>query len=124
MDYVWVGIGGFVGANARFAVGRFALERLGGAFPYGTLFVNATGSLAIGLVASLMAARFVDPAWRLLVITGFLGGYTTFSAYSFETVALLEEGRWSRAAVYVLGSVLLGLAGCASGVALGRLLVR
>ena len=124
MDYVWVGIGGLIGANARFVLGRLAVERLGGAFPYGTLFVNLTGSLAIGLLATLLAVRVVDPAWRLLVITGFLGGYTTFSAYSFEMVALLEDGRWGRAAIYALGSNLLGFVACASGMVLARLLAR
>ena len=124
MDYVWVGLGGLVGANARFALGRLATERFGAAFPYGTFFVNATGSLAIGVLAAVLAARVANPAWRLLLITGFLGGYTTFSAFTVEAVTLAQDGRWGRAAVYVVGSNLIGLAACGGGIALGRLLVR
>ncbi len=76
--FLWVGVGGFVGANARYAVGRLLAGRLGDGFPYATLLVNVSGSLAIGVVLTLLTERFVaDPAWRLLVIVGFLGGYTT-----------------------------------------------
>ena len=124
MEYVWVGVGGLVGANARYGLGRLLAERWGAAFPYGTFVVNATGSVAIGVVMTLLVARVADPAWRLLIVTGFLGGYTTFSAYSFEAVAMLQEGRWGRALVYVLGSNLVGLVGCWMGVAIGRALLR
>ena len=124
MDYVWVGIGGLVGANARYGLDRLAADRFGTAFPYGTLIANLTGSLAIGVLLTLLVARVADPAWRLLLITGFLGGYTTFSAYTFQTVALVEDGRLGRAAVYVLGSNLIGLAACWGGVLLGRALAR
>jgi fluoride exporter len=124
VEYVWVGLGGLVGAVARFAVGKQAAERLGTAFPYGTLLVNVTGSLAIGLVVAFVLARVTDPAWRLLLVAGFLGGYTTFSAFAFEAVALLQDGRWGRAVLYVLASNLIGLAACWGGLALGRGLVR
>ena len=124
MEYVWVGIGGLLGANARYGLGRLVTERAGTGFPYGTLVVNVTGSLAIGVLLTLLVARVPDPAWRLLIVTGFLGGYTTFSAYSFETVVLLAEGRWGRAALYVLGSNLIGLIGCWAGVMLGRAVLR
>lgn len=124
MDYLWVGIGGLVGANARFAVGRLIGDRFGTTFPFGTLVVNVSGALAIGLVLSVLVARVEDPAWRLLVVTGFLGGYTTFSAYSFEAVTLLLAGRGGQALLYVLGSNLLGVVGCWVGVLLGRAIVR
>ncbi len=124
MEYVWVGLGGLIGANARYGLARLITERWGASFPYGTLVVNATGSLAIGVLLTLLLARVADPAWRLLIVTGFLGGYTTFSAFSFEAVALLQEGRWGRAAVYVLGSNLLGVAGCWAGIVVGRGLLR
>ena len=124
MEYVWVGLGGLIGANARFAVGRLAAERLGAAFPYGTFLVNATGSLAIGVLLTLLAARTTDPAGRLLLVTGVLGGYTTFSAFTFETVALARDGHWGRAALYVVASNLVGLVACWGGMAVGRLLVR
>lgn len=124
VEYLWVGLGGLSGAILRFAVGRFAVERFGGGFPYGTLFVNVSGSLAIGVLFTLLVGRVADPAWRLLLITGFLGGFTTFSAYTFEAVTLIDDGRWQRAAVYLIGSNLLALIVCAAGITLGRALTR
>lgn len=124
MEYVWVGVGGLVGANARFALGRWVVDRVGETFPYGTALINVTGSVAIGVVLTVLLARGSDPAWRLLVVTGFLGGYTTFSAYTFEAVALAQQGRWGAAAVYVLGSNLVGLVACGVGIGLGRALIR
>ena len=124
MTYVWVALGGAVGAAARFAVSQWTGTRWGWTFPWGTLAVNLTGSLAIGLVMTLLLARGADPTYRLVLVTGFLGGYTTFSAFSFETLALLEARRWDAAAFYVIGSVGFGLLATALGLGLGRLLVR
>ena len=125
MEYFWVGVGGLIGANARFVLTRLVVERLGAAFQYyGTFLVNTTGSVVIGVLLTVLVARVTDPAWRLGLVTGFLGGYTTFSSYTFEAVGLMSEGRWGRAAVYVLGSNALGLAGCWAGVMLGRQLLR
>ena len=117
----WVGIGGFVGANARYAVGRLLAGRVGDGFPVATLLVNVSGSLAIGILLTLLTERLVaDPAWRLLVVVGFLGGYTTFSAYAFEALTLIERGAWARAAAYVLASNAVALLACAAGMALTR----
>ena len=124
MTYLWVALGGAVGAATRFAIAQWAGARWGWTFPWGTLAVNITGSLAIGLVMTLLVARGADPAFRLLLVTGFLGGYTTFSAFSFETLTLLEARRWDAAALYVGGSVGLGLLATALGLALGRLFIR
>ena len=124
MEYLWVGIGGFLGANARFGLSRLLVDRLGPAFPYGTLVVNLTGSLAIGVVLTLLLDRLAADRWRLLAVVGFLGGYTTFSSYAFEVVALLEGGRLTRAIVYALASNLVGLLACAAGIALARSLSR
>lgn len=117
---MWVGVGGFLGANARFGLTRLLVDRLSGGFPYATFIVNVTGSLAIGILLTLMTQRLTDPVWRLFTIVGFLGGYTTFSTYSFEAVVLLEQGRTARALLYVLGSNLVGLLACYGGIVLAR----
>ena len=122
--YLWVALGGAAGSTARFAIALWAGARWGWTFPWGTFAVNVTGSLAIGLVMTLLLARGADPAYRLLLVTGFLGGYTTFSAFSFEALTLLEARRWDAAAFYVIGSVVLGLVATGLGLVLGRLLVR
>ena len=91
--------------------------RLGPAFPTATLLVNVSGSLAIGVLAGLLSER-AAPAWRLLLVVGFLGGYTTFSSYAVEALALARRGEWLLAAGYVVGSNALALAACAVGLAL------
>jgi fluoride exporter len=125
MDYLWVGLGGFLGANARYALSVWVVDRLGVSFPWHTLLINVSGSLAIGLIMAVLSEKLVvDCTWRLLLVVGFLGGYTTFSAYTFETLALLAEGEWLRALGYVLGSNGLGLLavylGMLAGHAAGR----
>lgn len=120
MDYLWVGMGGFLGANARFGLSRWLVDRLGGAFPYATFVVNLTGSLAIGIVLTVMLNHLAADRWRLLAVVGFLGGYTTFSSYAFEAIALVENGHSGRALTYVLASNLLGLLACATGISLAR----
>ena len=122
--YLWVALGGASGAAARYAVAQWMGARWGWTFPWGTFAVNVTGSLAIGLVMTLLIARGADPMYRLLLVTGFLGGYTTFSAFSFEALTLLEARRWDAATLYVIGSVGFGLLATALGLGLGRLLVR
>ena len=119
MEYLWVGIGGFVGANARYVLSRIAAERLGASFPYGTFLVNLSGALLIGVILTLLTERLIaDPLWRRLVVVGFLGGYTTFS--TFDALALAERGEWARGGLYVLGSNGLGLATCYAGMLLAR----
>lgn len=121
MEYFWVGIGGFAGANARYAFATWVAARAGTTFPLGTFLINLSGSLLIGVILTLLTDRVIaDPLWRRLVVVGFLGGYTTFSSYTFEAVALLEQGDWRRAALYVVGSNLLGLLCCWLGITLAR----
>jgi CrcB protein len=121
VDYVWVGVGAVLGANARFALGRWLDLRYGTLFPYGTFVVNVTGAFLLGLLLALLTGWLVaDPRWRLLLGVGFLGSYTTFSTYTYEAVALAERGDWARAALYVLGSNALGLLACLAGLLLGR----
>jgi CrcB protein len=121
--YLLVGLGGFLGANARYLIGGWVAERFGTTFPYSTLVINVTGSLLLGFFLTLTTERFVaDPGWRLFFAIGFLGAYTTFSTFSFESVALLQERAWWLALANVFGSTLLGLAAVLLGIALARLL--
>jgi len=121
MAYLWVGVGGFLGATARYALGGWIVDRVGAAFPYHTFLINVTGSFAIGVILTLLAGRLVaDPAWRLFLVVGFLGGYTTFSSYTYEGLALLETGDWRGALGYVAGSNIAGLAATYAGIVLAR----
>lgn len=116
MTALWIGLGGFFGANARYFLGRLIAERVGTGFPWSTLLINVSGALAIGVVLEALAIREVgNPAYRLLLAVGFLGGYTTFSTYAFETIALLEDGLWLRACAYVIGSNMLAIFACYLG---------
>lgn len=121
MDFFWVGIGGFIGATARYGMTRFVADRLGAAWPWGTFLINLLGAFLIGIALTLLTERTViDPAWRQVIVIGFLGGYTTFSSYTFEAIALAQRGDWVAAAVYVFGSNALGLMACAAGIGLAR----
>ncbi len=110
-DLILVGAGGFVGANARFFLSNLFARCFGTAFPYGTFIINLSGSFILGFFLGLVSRSFLeDPAYRLLIATGFCGGYTTFSTYSYETLTLLREGGFNRAIfAYLLGSCGLGL---------------
>lgn len=118
MPYLWVGIGGFAGANARYAVTRFAGWLLGVGFPYGTFVINVTGSFLLGVLLTLLAHRVVPHSQeiRLAVAVGFLGAYTTFSTFEFDCHALLEDGEWVLATVNMLGSLALGLVAVRVGI--------
>jgi CrcB protein len=121
VDWIHVGIGAFLGANARYWVGGWAAERFGTGFPYGTFLIYLSGSFVIGVLAAFFAERAVPPSWRLFLMVGFLGGYTTFSSYSYEAMRLLEDGAYLLAAFYLFGSPIIGLAACFAGAAIGRL---
>ena len=116
-----VALGGGVGAAARFAVGLWSLRAFGPGFPWGTLIVNVAGSFLIACVVEYTAARAgAGPAARLFLATGVLGGFTTISAFSLDTLALAERGATGLAAAYVLGSVLLCVGACLAGLYLTR----
>ena len=116
-----VGVGGFFGANARFLVASWAAERLGPTFPYGTLLINVTGSFVIGLFLTIVTERVVaPPGLRLFFATGFLGAYTTFSTFTYESLALIQAGAYRAAALNLAGSLALGMLGVAFGVLVGR----
>jgi CrcB protein len=119
---VWyVALGSGIGGAARLLIGNFIQQRVGSSFPLGTLVVNITGSFILGfLIRYALATPNITPEFRALLTTGFCGGYTTFSTYSFETATLIEDGRYERASLYILLSVGLALLGVFGGFATAR----
>ena len=123
MGYLAVFIGGGIGAALRHGVNRAALAWLGPAFPYGTLIVNIVGGLAMGLLAELFLVKGGgSQEWRLFLVTGILGGFTTFSAFSLDAALMWERGDHAMLAAYVLGSVVLSIAALFAGLAAVRAL--
>lgn len=109
MNYLIIGAGGFVGAITRYVLAVWIGQRWGRSFPLGTFVINVTGSFLIGLFMTLMVERFTEnPQWRLLLIVGFLGAYTTFSTFEYETGTLLKDGEWLYAGLNVVLSVFAG----------------
>ncbi len=121
MNYVLVFIGGGLGSTLRHVVNMVSSRYLGTAFPYHTFMINISGSIAMGLIAGYLATRgeASQPA-RLFLMTGILGGYTTFSAFSLDAALLYERGEIALALLYVAGSVVLAIAGLFAGLALVR----
>jgi CrcB protein len=116
-----VACGGAVGAVARFLIGDAFSRRFGTGWPYGTLFINLSGSFLIGLFFGAAAQRTsLDEGWRYLFPIGFVGAYTTFSTYELETQRLIQLGQAPAAALYVAASNLLGFGAVLLGTALGR----
>lgn len=121
MHILLIGVGGFCGAVARYAVDRWITDAARTAFPWGTLAINVSGSFVLGLLFALTAERGPLPEeLRLPLGVGFLGAYTTFSTFALESLRLAESGSWSLAIANVTGSVILGLAAVLLGVAIGR----
>lgn len=120
MTLIWIALGGALGAVLRYLSGVAALRLWGPDFPWGTLFVNVAGGLAMGFAAALILERTGVGRAQLFVMTGLLGGFTTFSAFALETLVLIERGRMIAAVGYVGGSVLLSLAALALGLVVGR----
>ena len=122
MRYLVISLGGVLGANARYLLGNWIAARYGTSFPYGTMVINVSGSFVIGFFLVLITERFVvHPNWRLFFAVGFLGAYTTFSTFSFESTALIQGGFWLLALANMIGSVVLGLMAVLAGMALARL---
>jgi len=121
MPYLLIGVGGFFGAIARYVVDGFVTDRTGGAFPWGTLAVNASGSFILGLLFALTAERAILPAdIRAPVMIGFIGAYTTFSTYMLESWNLVESGSYGAAIGNLGGSIAIGLAMVSLGLLVGR----
>ncbi|CCD94360.1 Camphor resistance protein CrcB [Bradyrhizobium sp. ORS 375] len=121
--YCLVFLGGGCGASLRHMINMAAARALGTDFPYGTFIINITGSTVMGLIAGYLTFKGgATQHWRLFLMTGILGGYTTFSAFSLDTALLYERGAVGLAAAYVLGSVGISIAGLFAGLALVRVL--
>ncbi len=119
-----VSAGGLLGANARYIVGTWATDRWGSAFPWGTLLVNVSGSFVLGFYLTLVTERLTGRATgRLFVATGFLGAYTTFSTFSYETVQQIQQGEMLRASAYVAASMAAGLLAVVIGIVVAHALM-
>jgi CrcB protein len=122
--FLLICLGGAAGTAARYAVGGLAARWLSADFPYGTLVVNVTGSFLVGLIQQVGLTTLIVPETTRLVLTiGVMGGFTTYSSFSYETVRLVETGAWLEATVNVAMTTLLCLGACVLGLELGRALV-
>ena len=121
MSYLLVFFGGGIGATLRHAINMLCARSFGTAFPWGTFIINITGSTVMGLIAGYLAFKGgASQHARLFLMTGVLGGYTTFSAFSLDTALLYERGEIGLALLYVMGSVVLAIAGLFAGLTLVR----
>ena len=122
-DFLAISVAAIVGANLRYLLSRFAAKELGSNFPYGTLGINVVGSVIVGFFVIWTTERvLIDPRWRLLVVIGFCGSFTTFSSYAFETMAYFEQGQWALMLANIFSNNLLCLGGALAGMALARVL--
>lgn len=124
MTLVVIVMGGALGALSRFAMGSWVQGMAGSAFPWGTWAVNAIGSLALGFAMIWLTHTLASGELRHFVVMGFLGSFTTFSTFSFETVEMLQDGLWLRAGFYALGSVAVGILAVVAGAAAATAIFR
>ena len=125
MRFLLICLGGAFGTGARYGVQILAVRWMGSSFPYGTLAVNVLGSILIGLVNEVaFTTSLIPPTVRVMLTIGVMGGFTTYSSFSFETLELAKDGAWLGAGVNVLLNTALCLVGCGLGIALGKLLAR
>ena len=122
VSYLWVALGGSLGAMMRFAVARLSASLFGISFPYGTFIINITGSFLLGIVATLVSQRLIPNAdnVRLVVAIGFLGAYTTFSTFEFESHSLFDDGNWIYGLANLFASLFVGLLAIRFGILLAR----
>jgi CrcB protein len=122
-DFLAISLGAVVGANLRYWMSRGAARLFGLTFPYGTLAINVIGSFVVGFFVVWTTERvLIDPRWRLLVVVGFCGGYTTFSSYAYETMAFFERGQYALMATNFLSNNLLSCGAALAGMVLARVL--
>jgi fluoride exporter len=119
--FLFISVGAILGANARYWIADWAAQKIGSGFPFGTMIINFTGSLLLGFFLTLATDRLmIDPRWRLLVVVGFLGAYTTFSTYTYESFNLIFKGQWLPGIINLFGSSILGILAVGIGVYLGK----
>ena len=119
--FLLISLGAMLGANIRYWVGTWAAGRLGTSFPYGTLIINLTGSFILGFFMTLAVDRLLlDPRWRIIFAVGFLGSYTTFSSYTFESMNLILDNQWLPGLFNLFGSAFLGGVAVFLGIILAR----
>ena len=122
-DFLAISLAAIVGANLRYVLSRLALRDFGPVFPYGTLAINILGSFIVGLFVIWTTERvLLDPRWRLLVVVGFCGSFTTFSSYAFESMAFFEQGQYRLMLLNIFSNNLLCLGSALAGMALARAL--
>jgi fluoride exporter len=123
-NLIAVSLGAIAGSLSRYYLNIWITQRLGASFPYGTLIINLTGSLAMGILTGLILERtlLISPEIRLLIATGFLGSYTTFSSYELDTINLIQTSRYQQAIIYWLGSAVMGAFSLYLGIAIARLI--
>lgn len=120
---LWISIGAVLGANLRYWLSDWAALHWGSYFPFGTLLINLSGSLMLGLILAMVSDHYlIDPRLRLVLTIGFLGSYTTFSTYAFESVALFQQGQWWLGLLNLFGSSFLGGLFALLGIWIGKLL--
>ncbi len=124
MLYVYLAVGGIVGTLARFGLSGLIQTSAGNAFPWGTLAVNLIGSFVLGVAVRGAGLTSLSPDLRAMLTIGFCGSFTTFSTFSFETFELLRDGAWTRALLYALGSLTLGVLLLALGFSAAGILFR
>ncbi len=123
--FIFICLGGAVGTGLRYLTGILAVRWLGAEFPYGTLIVNVVGSFLIGLIQQVgVTSSLVSETTRLFLAVGIMGGLTTYSSFSYETLRLAQDGAWGQAWVNVLATTALCLAVCFLGISLGRAIVE
>jgi len=122
-DFLTISLAAIVGANFRYFLSRLAAREFGPVFPAGTLIINVLGSFIVGFFVVWTSERvLLDPRWRLLVVVGFCGSFTTFSSYAFETMSYFEQGHWGLMLANMFGNNLLCLGAALAGMALARVL--
>lgn len=122
-NILWISLGAILGANMRYLIARTSQTYLSASIPFGTLIVNITGSFIVGLFLAWAAERvFIDPRWKLFIVIGFCGAYTTYSSYSFETITLIEQSKYGLAAFNFLSNNIFCLLATVAGISVARVI--